>query len=107
MASKPARPAAALLPCREQLAAQRPEAFRGHRREQRPLVGEVAVERGARDADAGADLAQGQALDAVAADGGERFVEQGAAQVAMMVGAAGLARGARRWCHPPHPTRTC
>ena len=52
--------AAAFLPRRDKLLAQRAEPFRGDGRQQRALVGEVPVERRTRNAQPGPDFAQGQ-----------------------------------------------
>ena len=78
---------------------QHAEPFGGDGGEQVALVGKVAVEGRTRDAEASADFAQGQPFDTVGTDGGQRLIQQRAAQVAVVVGAGRLARGAGRSRH--------
>ena len=55
---------------------ERHESLAGNRCEQGILVGEMAVERGAGDAQRGADAAQRQGADAGSSDGPDRLVDE-------------------------------
>jgi hypothetical protein len=96
--------AATFLPGGDQIVPQRAKPFRGNGRQQRPLVIEVPVHRGSRNAKPRADFAQGHPVDAFGADGGERLIEKRAAKVAVMVGAGRLTGRARPSGHRPHHT---
>jgi len=76
---------------------ERDESLARDHRDERVLVGEVAVEGGARHAQGGADAAQGQGVDALAMDDPDRLVHEGAAQVAMVVATARFPRRTL-WC---------
>src|SRR5688500_8078088 len=76
--------ASAFLPRSNESLTQHAEPFGGDGRQECALVGEVAIERRTRDADASADVAKGHPFDALGADGGERLVEERAAEVAVM-----------------------
>ena len=64
---------------------------RRDRRQERRLVGEVPVQRGARHAERAARRPKRQAIDAVRADGADRGLKQGATQVAVVVAVGAFA----------------
>lgn len=88
---EPLAAATGRFPRRQQVPPKALKPFPRHGRKQRRLVREVTVEGGPGHAQALADGAERERLDAVLSDGAHRFVQQGAAQVAMVVRAVGLA----------------
>ena len=81
-----AGPAAAFpFPRLDERQPQRAEALARDRGDQRLLVGEVAVEGRARHAERLADGAQREPLDARPVDRAQRLIDQGAAEVAVVV----------------------
>src|SRR5712691_3343102 len=79
---------------------QQPEAFGRHAREQRLFPVEVAIQRGARDAKAGADAPERQRVDPFFLDGAHGGLHQRAFQVAVVVGPLLLNRPASRGHYP-------
>ena len=70
------RAVAAIFPCRDEALPKRAEPLARDSREQRPLVGEVSIEGGARHAQPGAYFTQGQPCGSIPGDRLERLVEE-------------------------------
>ncbi len=91
-----AQSASAVLPRAGRFLAQDPEPLGGHRGEERRFVGEMPIERRSRYTERAADAAQGQPVDAVSLNRPHRRLQQGVAEVAVMV-PVGAFSG--RFCH--------
>jgi hypothetical protein len=86
---------------RDQGGFEEAEALERDARQERGLVVEVSVECRPGDADPGAHAAQRERAGALFPDGAHRGIHQGTLEVAVMVGAAGLATDRR--AHGPLP----
>jgi hypothetical protein len=73
-----------------------------HPRDQRRLIFEVAIQRGAGNAELRADAAQRQALDTLEPDGPQRGVHERAFEIAVMVGALPFPLWFRRHLSPAY-----
>ena len=84
-------PSPALIPGLDQLETKRAKTLARHGGEQRGLVGEMAIERGSRDAQLPADGAQRDRLDPLGLDRAQRLLHEGPAEIPVMVTVGALA----------------